>query len=399
MKANLRHLRSFLSTVDTGSITRAAELNHVSQPAVTQAIRKLEQGYGVVLFERTARGLFTSEPCRVLANRVRRALAQLDVAMAGISPRLSLTITTSQLTALIAAVDAQNFSLAARRLGLAQPTVHRAIAELELNCGKVLFERTSGGMIATRAAVSLVQAAELAFSELAQAEAELGALFGREVGEIVVGAMPLSRASILPAGIARFREQFPTLQIKAVEGPYSDLLAGLLRGKIDLLIGALRDPAPVEDLEQELLFEDGLSVVCGPNHPLRFAKGLTPAGLARYPWVVSAIGTPSRATFDRIFCDGDAPQSLVETGSVMLMRELLAVSNHLGFVSSGQIISDVRLGSLVELPVGLPQTKRPIGIGTRKGWEPTRAQSEFLDAIRHASVLLHGPKARDEAAG
>jgi LysR family transcriptional regulator of gallate degradation len=85
-----------------------------------------------------------------------------------------------------------------------------------------------------------------------------------------------------------------------------------------------------------------------------------------------------------------APQSLVETSSVVLMRELLAVSRHLGFVSSGQIISDVRLGSLIELPLVLPQTARPIGIGMRRGWEPTRAQSEFLEAIRYASAQLPG---------
>ncbi|WP_172122059.1 LysR family transcriptional regulator [Devosia sp. 919] len=399
MKSNLRHLRTFLSAVETGSITRAAELNNVSQPAVTQAIRKLEHAYGMPLFQRTARGLFTSEAGQILARRVRRALDRLDRVLTGLSSRLSLTATTSQLTALIAAVDAQNFSLAARRLSLAQPTVHRAIAELELECGKALFERTSGGMIATRAAIGLAQAAELAFSELAQAEAELGALFGREVGEIVVGAMPLSRATILPAAIARFREQFPTLPIKAVEGPYCDLLTGLLRGKIDLLIGALRYPAPVDDLEQELLFEDGLSVVCGPNHPMRSDREPTLGELARYPWVVSAIGTPSRAVFDRIFCEGNAPPSLVETSSVMLMRELLAVSDHLGFVSSGQIISDVRLGSLVELPAALPQTTRAIGIGTRKGWEPTRAQSHFLDAIRHASAQLHSNATQSERAG
>jgi LysR family transcriptional regulator of gallate degradation len=393
MKANLRHLRTFLSTVDSGSITRAAELNHVSQPAVTQAIRKLEQGYGVELFERTTRGLFTSEAGSVLANRVRRALVQLDTAMANMSPRLCLTATNSQLTALIASVESENFSLAARRLGLAQPTVHRAISELEHEIGRALFERTSGGMIATRAATQLAQAAELAFSELAQGDADLGELYGREVGEIVIGAMPLSRASILPSAIAQFRASYPTLPIRAVEGPYTDLLSGLLRGRIDVLIGALRDPVPVDDLKQELLFYDGLSVICGPNHPIRSSCRQT-EDLVEYPWVVSAKGTPARAVFDRIFTGPLAPKSIVETSSVMLMRELLAVSNHLGFVSSGQIISDVRLGSLFELPIVLPEAARPIGIGSRKDWEPTRAQSAFVVAIRNASAQLHTTKSQ-----
>ena len=56
MKSNLRHLRVFLSVADTGTITRAAELCHVSQPAVTQAMAKLETIAGQPLFARKPQG-------------------------------------------------------------------------------------------------------------------------------------------------------------------------------------------------------------------------------------------------------------------------------------------------------------------------------------------------------
>lgn len=385
MRVNLRHLRTFLWTVQTGSITRAAELSNVSQPAVTQAIRRLERHFGMTLFERTPRGLFATAAGKVLAERCSQALARLDGALHALAPRLPLTATSSQLTALIAAVEAENFTLAARRLGLAQPTIHRAIAELEQEAGRELFERTSRGMLASRAAANLARAAELAFAEIDQAEAAMGEMGGREVGRIAIGAMPLSRASVLPMAIAGFRKQWPTLPIRAVEGPYRSLLDGLRRGRLDFLIGALRDPLPAEDIEQEFLFADELAVVCGPDHPV-LADGIpTRDRLAEYPWMVAPAGTPTRVMFDHVFAGFQTPASIVETSSVVLMRQTLAISDHLGLVSAGQITYDVELGSLVRLPIDLHETARPIGLSMRKDWAPTRAQAVFLDEVRAAA--------------
>ncbi|MDE3029203.1 MAG: LysR family transcriptional regulator, partial [Paracoccaceae bacterium] len=131
MRLNLRHLRVFLAVIDLGSVTRAAAACHVSQPAVTQAIAKLEINTGAALFTRTPQGLFPTAPGKALALRVRRALSRLDPVLTDLSPRLKLTATTPQLRALIAVRETENFTLAARRLGLAQPTVHRAVNQLE----------------------------------------------------------------------------------------------------------------------------------------------------------------------------------------------------------------------------------------------------------------------------
>lgn len=358
----------------------------MSQPAVTQAIRKLESVAEMPLFLRTQQGLFATEAGNVLAARVRRALALLDPALNELAPRIRSTATTAQLTSLIAVVETENFTLAARRLQLAQPTVHRAVTDLEQEAGRQLFERTAHGMVATRAAEAVARAAQLAFAELEQGEADLADLLGREVGRIVIGAMPLSRSYILPRAIAEFRKRWPTLPIKALEGPYDDLMAGLRRGEMDFLVGALRQPAPIGDIVQEELFEDELVVVCGKHHPMLQNSNLQLDALTEFPWVVAPKGTPTRQQFDRIF-DGKktpAPKSLVETGSMILMRELLRVSDHLGFISRLQIETDLKLDAVLRLPIRIKDTARPIGLTMREGWYPTRAQREFLDDLRKA---------------
>jgi LysR family transcriptional regulator, regulator for genes of the gallate degradation pathway len=384
MKSNLRHLRVFLAVAQLGSVSRAAEACNVSQPAVTQAIGKLERMAGTSLFRRTSQGIFVTGAGAALAERVRRAFALLDPALGELAPRLRLTATTAQLQALIAMREAENFTLAARRLGIAQPTVHRAITQLEQEAARALFERTSYGMIATRPAQALAQAARLAFAELDQAEADLAEAVGREVGGIVVGAMPLSRSHLLPRAIARFRDRRPTLPVKVLDGPYDDLLAGLRRGEIDFLIGAMRDPAPIGDVVQEPLFHDSLVLVGRRDHPLFAAPAITLADLAGYPWVVASAGTPTRQHFDALFAPlgADVPKSIVESGSLILMRELLRESDHLGCISRLQVARELAHGTIAPLPYAMDGTGRPIGLTLRVDWMPTLAQRDFLSELR-----------------
>lgn len=384
MKWNLRHLRVFLSVVEHSSVSRAAELCHVSQPAATQAIAKLERALSQPLFRHQSQGLYATPAGALLAARVARALHRIDEAAAPISPRLGRSASFAQLEALIALRETGNFSLAARQLGLAQPTVHRAVAYLEEEARKPLFERSALGIRTKAPARLLADAARLALAELDQAVMELAEHAGREAGRIVVGAMPLSRSSILAEAIVAFRAERPTTEIRIDEGPYDDLLHGLRRGEIDVLIGALRDPLPIGDVQQKELFEDDLIAVVGPDHPLLDHPAPDLDDLARLPWVLARPGTPSRQIFDGLFAGRPGPASIVETSSMILMRQLLRASGHAGFISRMQVTSEMELGLLRPLPVRLQGTRRPIGLTTRADWIPTPAQAALIDAIAEA---------------
>jgi len=382
---NLRHLRVLLSVVDTGSVTKASIACNVSQPAVTQALQKLERQFGTTLFERTNQGVFPNMLAQLLAERVRRAFQLLDSAVEQISSRGRLTATTAKLRALIALADSENLSIAARSLGIAQPTIHRAMTELESEVGRELFRRTQYGSTLTRAGQLLANAAQLAFAELAQAEMELSESIGRGQFSITLGGMPLSRSYILPKAIAIFHEHHPNVRIRVVEGPYETLLSGLRRGTIDFLLGALRNPPPIDDIVQEHLFHDELVIVSGPDHPL--AKTAAPdlqSVLRDYTWILPLPDTPARRHFNAFAAlHGVAElQCLVETGSMVLMRELLDNGPYLGCISRLQVEEEIAKGLLHPLPFQLAQSRRPIGITTRDRWKPTRTQAALLDIIR-----------------
>ena len=388
LSRNLRHLRLLLSVAETGSLTHSASILNVSQPAVTQAIGKLERETGGRLFDRTRQGIFPTPRCEVLARRLRRAFDRLDPALTDVAPRLMLTATWAQLQSLVAVHEAENFTLAARRLGLAQPTVHRAISQLEQEAGQSLFERTAFGLLPTRQTRALVQAVMLAFAELDQADSDLSELDGGETGQIVVGSLPLSRSVLLPRALARFREQRPRYPVMVIDGRYDELLGNLRRGEVDLITGALRQPAPIGDITQVKLFDDHLSVLARRDHPLAGKTGLTAKDLQQCKWVVPRRGTPSREHFDALFAPIGLPESIIEAGSILLMRELLAESDHLGCISSVQAQAELSHQLLSELDVTANWPARPIGLTYRENWVPTKAQALLIDIIESEAKTL-----------
>jgi DNA-binding transcriptional LysR family regulator len=74
----LTHLRYFFNVATTGSFVAGARLSHVTPPAMSKAIRKLEDELGAPLFERTTRKVALTGDGEVLLDRCRQVLATVD---------------------------------------------------------------------------------------------------------------------------------------------------------------------------------------------------------------------------------------------------------------------------------------------------------------------------------
>ncbi|MCD9879737.1 LysR family transcriptional regulator [Streptomyces guryensis] len=83
---DIKQLKAIVTVAEVGSVTRAAELLHLVQPAVTRQIRTLEQELGVDLFERTGQGMRPTEAGAIMVDRARRALNELERARAEVQP-------------------------------------------------------------------------------------------------------------------------------------------------------------------------------------------------------------------------------------------------------------------------------------------------------------------------
>ena len=383
---------------DARGISAAAHRVHLSQPAVTQAISGLEQRFGTRLLDRRREGMFPTEAGEVLLTRVRRMFATLaDGAAQAVrlatrregrpAPDFHTRVTSAQLRALIAIRDAGNFSLAARALGIAQPSVHRAGRDLEKLSGLTMFTPGRKGIELTAAAEAFARAVKLAEAEYDQGLDELGRLSGADATRIAIGSMPLSRAEILPAACDALLAEAAGVQLRLIDAPFGELLRQLRYGELDVLIGALRDPLPADGVVQEPLFEDPLAVMAGPDHPLAGRTGLSLAETLAYPWIAPPKETPSGDYLFRSLGIGDLPDTPVRvvTSSMVLVRGMLRRGPYLTILSPRQAAVEVEQGLMVPLDLPLPGSARMIGLTTRAGWMPTPTQARFLDLVRTAA--------------
>jgi LysR family transcriptional activator of glutamate synthase operon len=81
----LRQLRYLVALADERHFTRAAEREHIAQPALSQQIRRLEAELGLTLVERTTRRVAMTHAGELLVGRARRVLAEIDAAQAELS--------------------------------------------------------------------------------------------------------------------------------------------------------------------------------------------------------------------------------------------------------------------------------------------------------------------------
>ena len=369
---NFRHLAAIAKIGELGTMNAAAQAVNLTQPAITQALGRIERMLGVPLFERRHDGMAQTAAAELFVPRVRAALDHIS------SPH----VTMSRFRALLALAETGSYSGASHDTGLSLPSLHRAVNDLALSLRRPLVERRGKIVVLTDLGAGVARAFRLARVELEAGLGELEALKGHETRRIVIGAMPLSRARVLPAAITRFQRRYPDVRISIIEGSRSELVEPLRNGVIDLMVGALRAPLLEPDIVQQALFSDLPAVVARKGHPL---DGKRPGlrALADYPWIVASAGAPLRDSWEMMFTQAglSLPPVPIESGSVMTIRQLLIDSDCLTLLSPDQVAVELEADWLVTLcsaPAGL---ERVIGISTRNSWRPTQVQSAFVEDL------------------
>jgi len=396
-KLRFRALWAFLATAEHGSTNRAARSLNLTQPAVSQAITLLEKQLGMRLFNRRAKGLVPTELGNILIQRVQLAKSHLLAAENEIARATSnqavkehvkglhRRITRKHLSMLVSVAENRSVQYAAQADDCSQSIIWHALRELKNQVGEALVEHRPSGAALSLSGEILVRYAKLAFAEMRHAQDDFAATRGNLSGRVIIGALPLSRTMLLPRAISQLALRYPNLEFTLVDGPYGTLLSALRQGDVDVIVGALRAPAPADDVIEETLFHEPLSIAAGALNPLVKRRNLSLASLATRQWVLPIRGTPTRSIFESLFIKNGLtpPIKVIESASLIATRALLLESDYITLISRSQIYYEEKFNILAALDVkGLADTERPIGV-------TTRAAASHSPGLRELIQLLH----------
>lgn len=399
---HLRALRCLAAVAGRGSAIRAAEVIHVSQPAITRSILELETAWQLRLFERASRGMVPTLAGARAASRVEVLLQQLELgakeAMAqatsqrrwAVPQRFASAVTGSSLKAFAAVASTTSEARAAQLLGLSQPSVHRAIRDFEQLVGTTLLQKSPRGTWLTASGAAMLRRVKLAIAQARALEADLCVWRGEIRGRVAIGVLPLSVIPFVPQAVNAVALEHPDLELLMVDGTYESLVQQLLSTEIDVIFGALRLGEPPADVHQEALFENDLVVMARHGHPCLAASALSLKELLLWPWVWPPHGTPASAALLRVFTTAglSPPSATLQANSPSLTRAMVLQTDRLAITSRCQAMAEERSGQLRIVPVDLPATNRPIGMVIRSIGEPSPDLQAVLDALRAAARAM-----------
>jgi len=279
---------------------------------------------------------------------------------------------------------------AARALNLSQPAASRLLRDLERDLGVVLFARSNRGVTPTPAGEALAAHAKLMLAQLAQAGEQIADLTGGTGGRVAVGTLLAASARLLPLAIARLQTERPRVRVAVVEGTNDRLVPLLAAGDLDLIVGRLPEFRFRDELALEPIYAETSVIVVRMGHPLLHRRRLTLATCAGAPWILPPPETTLRRQVERAFHDAGlaAPRPAVESLSILTNRALLTATDMIGVLPEQVVAEDVAAGRLAILPVALPTTAGPVGIGTRRDGILSPAAEALCAALRAASGTL-----------
>uniref|UniRef100_UPI0035B117FE LysR substrate-binding domain-containing protein n=1 Tax=Paenirhodobacter enshiensis TaxID=1105367 RepID=UPI0035B117FE len=183
-----------------------------------------------------------------------------------------------QLRYLTVLAETLNFSRAAERLNVTQPTLSMQIRALEERLGTPLFERSRARVLLTPLGAEIARRAREVLREVETireiARAGEGEPF---TGVLRLGAVQTIGAYLLSVAMPSLRETFPGLRIHVREDRPEALIAQLSEGTHDALI-LTEDPGRAEIAVWRLLDEE-LQLVLPADHPLAAHPVIEPTAL------------------------------------------------------------------------------------------------------------------------
>lgn len=270
---------------------------------------------------------------------------------------------------------------ASDRLRISQPAVTAQLRNLERELGLVLFRAKGRGVALTEAGERLAEQGRRLFALEREIEREAERIRLGEQGRLRIAATYLPANMMLPQWIARYKREYPEVDIDLTTLNSSKAFDRLLQYDADLAVVGGGRELP-DGLAYIPLMQDELWFIVPGNHPLA-GREATLRRLVAEPFVVREEGSSGRELLEalcRLHGVAMPGIGLQVSGTGETIRAVTA-GYGAALASALEVRESIGRGEIARVAVDGILLHNPIGLYTRSGDPLTPSARKFIDLI------------------
>lgn len=280
------------------------------------------------------------------------------------------------------AVD-KNFSRAAEKLHIAQPSLSQQLSKLEKEIGVLLFQRNTNSVELTHAGSVFVEKAQKVIDMIGQIKIEMDDISQMRKGKLIIGSLPITGSHILPLVLPVFQSRYPEIEIVLIEDTSANLEILTSKGQTD--VSLLSIPIEEKSLVYKSVIEEEIRLAVPPQHPLALSNTEDAAidirKLKDEPFVILKKGQGFRQiTIDLCQDAGFTPTIVFESSNIETVQSLVAAGMGIAFVPD--MVTRTKWSHFAPRYLNLSQhPSRTVVIAYRQGRYLSKAAEAFIDTI------------------
>ena len=272
----------------------------------------------------------------------------------------------------------RSVSKAARTLELGQPTVTTHLRKLEDEFGITLFDRIKRPIQLTSEGITLLELVTPVVTSIDALKTQMD--YAERRGSFVVGAYPDLVTHHLPAGIQRFRDDYPDVRIRLLARSYNPLIQLVRSGEIDLAFCS-SPPADDSSLEFKELFKYNTVLMMPPGHELLNGQPIGLEDIVRFPLILPAPESQIRQRVEQAFkAHGLTPDVVLALDDTESMKRYVEIGMGIGIGADFTLhAEDHHRFGVVRLDHLFPGST--IGVCTLRGKFAGQAVRNFVEML------------------
>ena len=295
-----------------------------------------------------------------------------------------------QLNVFVVAAETLNFTKAAQKLHMSQPSVSQHIQTLERHFDTKLFDRSGRNLQLTDAGRSLLPLSRDLIKQSILIEEAMASLQGEVFGHLIVGCSTTPGKYVLPHLLANFHRQYPKVNFTCQVSSQFNAIKSLCDGEIHFALSShIADHC--NETEFIKFMCENIILIAPPEHPWAKKKEITLDELFQADFI---LREEESGTFLSV------KDALSERGvDIRQLRTLLTLGNSeaialsvqeglgVGFVSN-TVVDKLCQGKVVPIDVEGLDICRDIFIGRNNASSSTNAQVAFWEFITSLSTPI-----------